>query len=181
MEINPQRNALLETRHADFFGWPALSGRVHLIDADLRAWLLGRESPYDLIVFPLDESSVAAGAGVRGLLEDYLFTREAFSLYWSRLTARGALAVTRWVKLPPRDEFKLVNTVIDVLTASGVDDPAAHIALIRSWKTTTLLVARSTDRARDRGNGATLRRRPIVRRRPLSGHGRAGNRIGSTD
>ena len=94
VDINPQRNALLKTRHADFFGWPALSGRVHLIGADLRAWLLVRESPYDLIVIPLDESSVASGAGVRGLLEDYLFTREAFSLYWSCLTARGALAVT---------------------------------------------------------------------------------------
>ena len=43
VDINPQRNALLKTRHADFFGWPALSGRVHLIDADLRAWLLRRE------------------------------------------------------------------------------------------------------------------------------------------
>ena len=143
VDINPQRNALLKTRHADFFGWPAISGRVHLIDADLRAWLLGRGSPYDLIVIPLDESSVASGAGVRGLLEDYLFTRDAFALYWSRLTARGALAVTRWVKLPPRDEFKLVNTVVDVLTASGIDDPAAHVALIRSWKTTTLVVART--------------------------------------
>lgn len=143
VEINPLRNALLESRHADFYGWSHLAGRVQLHDADVRAWLTSAPTPYDLIVFPLDESSTAAGAGVHGLMEDFLLTEEALSLYWSRLTQRGALAITRWVKLPPRDELKVVNTALDVLAADGIADAAEHIALIRGWKTTTLLLTRS--------------------------------------
>ena len=142
VEINPDRVDLLREHHGDVFGWRFLAPRVELRIAEARAWLLGDPAPYDLLVFPLSESSVAAGAGVRGLMEDFLFTTEALSLYWSRLTDAGMLVVTRWLKLPPRDELKLVNMAIDVMADAGIDDPGAHLALVRSWKTTTLVVSR---------------------------------------
>jgi hypothetical protein len=142
VEINSDRIAVLDTDYAGFYGWSYLSPRVRLREADLRAWLLDEPATYDLIVFPLDESSAAAAAGVHGLMEEFLFTTEALSLYWSHLSARGALVVTRWVKLPPRDEFKLVNAAIDVLTALRIDAAREHIVLIRGWKTTTLLLTR---------------------------------------
>jgi hypothetical protein len=51
------------------------------------------------------------------------------------------LAITRWLKLPPRDSLKLAATVIEALNSNGVADPGQRIALIRSWNTSTLLVS----------------------------------------
>jgi hypothetical protein len=155
VEINPDRVDLLKKHHADYFGWQALASRVVLRTAEVRAWLLSDPAPYDLIVFPLGESSVAAGAGVHGLMEDFLFTTEALALYWSKLTDAGVLSVSRWLKLPPRDELKLINMAIDVLAADGIIDPGAHLALIRGWKTTTLIVARQPI---DEAGAAVIRR-----------------------
>ncbi len=148
VELDPIRARLLDDHYADFYGWPMVRDRVRLHTEELRAWLQRDRTPYDLIVFPLAESSAAAGAGVHGLMEDYLFTREAFALYLEALSERGMIAVSRWVKLPPRDEIKLIDTVIDVLTEAGSTQPAAHIALLRGWKTTTLVLARQPLSAR---------------------------------
>ena len=50
------------------------------------------------------------------------------------------LAITRWLKLPPRDNLKLVATVVEALQQMGVAEPGRQIAMIRSWNTSTLLV-----------------------------------------
>ena len=142
VEINRDRVRLLTQNQADYFGWHRLRGSVDMHVAEVRAWLARSEHDYDLITFPLVESASASGAGVHGLMEDYLFTREAWSLYFERLTDVGMIAVTRWVKLPPRDLPKLVGTAVDVLAAAGVADPSRHIGVIRGWKTTTMVLAR---------------------------------------
>ena len=48
--------------------------------------------------------------------------------------------MTRWLRFPPRDSIKLLATVTAALSADGIDDPAARIAMIRSWSTVTLVV-----------------------------------------
>jgi hypothetical protein len=50
------------------------------------------------------------------------------------------LAITRWLKLPPRDNLKLVATVRDALHNIGTAEPERRLAMIRSWNTSTLLV-----------------------------------------
>jgi len=50
------------------------------------------------------------------------------------------LAITRWLKLPPRDSLKLVATAITALRNSGVSEPGRRLAVIRSWNTSTLLI-----------------------------------------
>ena len=52
----------------------------------------------------------------------------------------GLLAITRWVRLPPRDALKLFAAAVVALERSGVADPASRLALVRSWQTSTLLV-----------------------------------------
>jgi hypothetical protein len=68
---------------------------------------------------------------------------EAFQSYLDRLTPGGMLAVTRWLALPPRDALKLFATALSALEAGGVKRPAARLAMIRGWKTVTLLVKNS--------------------------------------
>ena len=50
------------------------------------------------------------------------------------------LAITRWVNLPPRDVLKLFATAIAALEQRGVTEPGRRLALIRGWKTATVVV-----------------------------------------
>jgi hypothetical protein len=53
------------------------------------------------------------------------------------------LAITRWMQLPPRDTLKLFATAVAALERRGVADPGRQLALIRSWRTATLVVKAS--------------------------------------
>ena len=86
------------------------------------------------------DSFSAAAAGVHALDESLLYTVEAFETFLDRLAPDGVLAVTRWLKLPPRDSLRLLWTARRALEARGVADPASHLVMIRGWKTTTLVV-----------------------------------------
>ena len=65
---------------------------------------------------------------------------EAFADYLARLAPGGMLAVTRWLKLPPRDVLKLFATAVAALERAGVARPETRLALIRGWDTATLVV-----------------------------------------
>src|SRR6202022_1692698 len=85
-------------------------------------------------------SCATAAAGTLSLAESYLYTVEAFAAYLRHLRPGGYLAITRWLKLPPRDSLKLIATALDALARSGVAEPGRQLALLRSWSTTTLIV-----------------------------------------
>jgi len=59
------------------------------------------------------------------------------------------LAITRWVSLPPRDTLKLFATAAVALERSGMGDLQASLALIRGWKTATLIVKNAAFTADD--------------------------------
>ena len=60
--------------------------------------------------------------------------------YLKRLAPGGILAITRWLKLPPRDSLRLFATAIEALRRSGARDPGQRLMLLRGWNTTTLLI-----------------------------------------
>lgn len=107
--------------------------------ADVRGFVRSDRTTFDLIQFG---SSAAAHAGVAGhsLVENHLFTVEAFGEYLDRLSDHGLVAITRWLKTPPREELRLVATAIEVLEHRGVADPAAHLLFLRGLQTGTLMV-----------------------------------------
>jgi hypothetical protein len=98
------------------------------------------EGRYDLIQVPLLDAFAAAAAGTVSLNESFIYTIEAFETYLDHLADGGFLAITRWLKLPPRDAAKLFLTALRALERQGAADPARQLVLIRSWETTTLLV-----------------------------------------
>jgi hypothetical protein len=53
------------------------------------------------------------------------------------------LVLTRWLRLPPRDNLKLFATAVKALEGLGVADPDERLMLIRGWKTATLVVKNS--------------------------------------
>ncbi len=141
VEVNPQLVNLVEGPLADFSGRPYSRPGVRVHIAEARAFVAGSRGRYDLIQLALVDAFGASAAGLTALAESYLYTVEALGVYLDRLAPGGILAITRWIDLPPRDLVKLAATAIAALEGRGVADPGAHLALIRSWKTGTLLVS----------------------------------------
>jgi hypothetical protein len=113
---------------------------VHLHVGEARGFVAASEERYDLIQLPLLDAFAAAAAGTISLSASFVYTIEAFETYLEHLAQGGYLAITRWLKLPPRDSAKLFLTALRALERRGVAEPARRLALIRSWETTTLLV-----------------------------------------
>ncbi|RWO16062.1 MAG: SAM-dependent methyltransferase, partial [Mesorhizobium sp.] len=121
--------------------------RLHLAEA--RAFAATAGDRYELIQMPLLDSFSAAAAGVQSLHENYTYTVEAMRDYLAILGPDGVVAITRWLRVPPRDSLKLFATATAALEAEGVAEPDRHLALIRSWNTATLLVAKSPFKGED--------------------------------
>jgi SAM-dependent methyltransferase len=140
VELNPQLVHLIAETHREFAGNLYSRPEVRLHVAEARSFVSGSAATWDLIQIPLLDSFAAAAAGVYGVSESYIYTVEAFGDYLRHLRPGGYLAITRWLKLPPRDSLKLFATATEALGRAGVAAPERRIALIRGWNTTTLLV-----------------------------------------
>ncbi len=140
VELNPQIIRLVNDTYADIAGPVYSDPRVSVHIKEARGFVAQSKTQYDLVHIGLLDSFAASGAGVQVLNESYVYTVEAIREYLGHTAPGGILAITRWLKLPPRDSLKLVATVVDALRAMGIEEPGSHIALIRSWNTSTLLV-----------------------------------------
>ena len=140
VELNPQLVRLVAERFSAFAGhlYERPGVRVHVAEA--RSFVAGARNRYDVIQIPLLDSFAAAAAGTHSLSESYVYTIEAFEQYLDRLRPGGYLAITRWLKLPPRDSLRLFATAVSALERRGIGEPGRHLALVRSWNTATLLV-----------------------------------------
>jgi spermidine synthase len=134
---------LVRSRFGDYAGNLYNRPGVHVHAAEARGFVNAGREGYDLIQLALLDSFGTAAAGLYGLSENYLYTVEALQAYLNRLTPGGMLAVTRWLTLPPRDALKLFATAVSALEREGVSKPARRLAMIRGWKTVTLLVKNS--------------------------------------
>lgn len=139
VELNSQVVELVNKEFADFTGALYELPRVTVYNREARGFVAAGRTSYDLIQVVLMDSFSASSAGLYALSENYLYTVEAFSEYLQHLQPRGILSITRWIKIPPRDSLKIFATVIDALEQAGVKDPGRHLAMIRSWNTSTLL------------------------------------------
>jgi len=140
VELDPQIVSLVRERYADFAGGIYSHPAVNIVIDDARGFVARSQQRYALISMALiDGSSVA---GVHGLSENYLYTVEAVRAYWQRLEPEGYLAMTRAIKIPPRDEVKWLATVIEALRQLPATQPAQQLVMIRGWQTSTLLVKR---------------------------------------
>ena len=138
VELNPQMIDLVSRRYADFAGHLYQRPEVRVHVAEARGYVAASAESYDLIQLALVDAF--SSAGLHGLNESYLYTVEALQTYLAHLKPGGFLALTRWVRLPPRDEAKLFATAALALERSGEADPGRRLVWIRGWQTSTLLV-----------------------------------------
>ncbi|MDS4032137.1 MAG: SAM-dependent methyltransferase [Candidatus Contendobacter sp.] len=140
VELNPRVVSLVQDQFGDFSGHPYRLPGVRAHVGEARGFVEASAARFDLIQVALLDAFSATAAGLHGLAESYLYTVEAVKVYLDHLRPGGLLAITRWVTLPPRDALKLFATAVAVLEAQGVADPGTRLAMIRGWKTVTLLV-----------------------------------------
>jgi hypothetical protein len=140
VELNPRLIDIVGSRYSDFNGKLYQRDGVSVHAGDVRGFLSQNKKKYDLIQLSLMDAFNASASGLYALNEDYLYTIEALRTYLDHLAPGGYLAMTRWVKMPPRDTLKLFATAIDALNIQGADKPDERLALIRSWQTSTLLI-----------------------------------------
>jgi SAM-dependent methyltransferase len=122
VELNPQLVRLVSKRFAEFAGrlYEQPGVRIHVAEA--RSFVAGSPDRYDLIQVPLLDSFATAAAGTHSLSESYIYTIEAFEQYLDHLRPGGYLAITRWLKLPPRDSLRLFATAVSALERRGIGE-----------------------------------------------------------
>lgn len=144
VELNPELVELVRDEYAAFSGNLYQSEYVTVQIAEGRGFVAKNTAIYDLIQIPSHDAFAASAAGLHTLNESYLYTVEALQEYVDHLRPGGVLSMTRWVKLPPRDNLKLFATAVLALRRRGVAEPGKHLLLVRGWQTCTLLIKNGT-------------------------------------
>ena len=153
VELNPQVLELVAKEQKDFAGGiytPDSPYPVQVHVAEARGFVRATTKRYDLIQIALLDSVSASAAGTHALSESYLYTVEAFTDLYQHLTPGGIISITRWLKTPPRDMIRLFATAVEALEQSDNRVPAQQLAMIRGWRTGTLLIKKGTFDTADR-------------------------------
>jgi spermidine synthase len=141
VDINPQLLDLVREDFADFAGGIYGRADVTLHISEARSFVeASRDRHWDVIQVALLDSFTAAAAGVQAFGESTLYTVEALQVYHQHLAPGGLLAITRWLRSPPREPLKLFATAVLALERAGVNTAGDQLAMIHGWDTATLLV-----------------------------------------
>ena len=140
VELNPQIIALVNEDFGAFTGHLYQRPGIHIHAGEVRDYLDHSNEHYDLIQLALVDTFNASASGLYALNESYLYTLEALQTYISHLQPDGYLALTRWIKLPPRDSLKLFASLVEAMQRDGISDPHRRLLMIRSWQTSTILL-----------------------------------------
>ncbi|WP_163337509.1 hypothetical protein [Desulfopila sp. IMCC35008] len=116
-----------------------IADQVTLVTGTLREQLRKSSNNYPLIVLP----TVGKDPGGLSATEpDTRMTIETMRLCFLHLRQDGLLSVSTAAYQPPRESLRLLNLFVELLHENKLD-PAAHLAMIRSWSTVTIVATKS--------------------------------------
>jgi len=142
IEMNPDVKTLLQSNYADYSGNIYNREGIKILTGEGRSVLKGLDQKFDLIQISLIGSSNTASGGFYSISENYLYTVDAFIDFWQHLSDGGKLGITRWLKFPPREIVRLCSISLEALSRMGIEKPENHLAVIRSWATSTLILSK---------------------------------------
>jgi len=142
IEMNPDVKILMQNNYADYSGNIYNRKGIKILTGEGRSVLKGLAQKFDLIQISLIGSSNTASGGFYSISENYLYTVEGFIDFWQHLSEGGKLSITRWLKFPPREIVRLCSISLEALSRMGIEKPENHLALIRSWGTSTLILSK---------------------------------------
>lgn len=136
---HPAMPMVFEQEWGDFL---AQHPEIHVRYADPMRYLLCSESEYDLIHISLLGAFAAGAAGAASMDVDFFLTRQGFGEVWNHLTPDGHALFTTWIENPARTGVRLISQVVDLLRDQQIEDPGAHLLILRSWSTLGIYVFR---------------------------------------
>jgi spermidine synthase len=145
IEINPVFIRLLtqDPRFNDYAGLARLPG-VRLEVDEARSWFARTPQTFDLVQMTLTDTEAATGAGAFTLSENGLYTVEAWKMFFSRLTPKGVLTVSRWYAPGQVNETgRVISLAAGALMELGAAEPQRHLFVAASQNIATLIASRS--------------------------------------
>jgi spermidine synthase len=145
VEVNAATLDIVRRDEREYFRHWVDDPRVRLVHDEGRHFLAGSDGLYDVLQLSGVDSASGTPGAAHVFSESYIYTREAFDLYLSRLTPGGILNVMRHEWIPPREMLRAVCTAVGALRRSGVDRPAGHLAVVAAndARFTALLVKKT--------------------------------------
>ncbi len=166
VEMNRHIVETVSGRFRDFSGDVYNRKGVRPVVSEGRSFLTRARGPYDLIQISFVDSWAATAAGAFSLSENNLYTVEAYQLYWHKLSERGMISTTRWMKAWMRMEMvRLIALSVEAMRGLGVAQPQRHLAVVGAGTVGTVLVSK-----RAFGHEALKRLRQICERRGFRLH-----------
>ncbi|MFQ5510878.1 MAG: hypothetical protein ACE5EO_03415 [Candidatus Krumholzibacteriia bacterium] len=132
----------------DFYNDP----RVTIVVMDGRTYVRNTDRRFDVISLTAVDTGELLHSNAHVLLENYLYTHEAFEDYIRHLSKEGFLYVSR----PHVQTMRAIVTAASVLRDRGVEEPARHFAVLGRGEI-------------GRGNWRSI----LVSKRPLTGEQKA--------
>ena len=179
VELNPYIVDAVSRVFSAHSGDPYHLPGVHAFVGEGRNHFSRSHTPCDVIEISQIDTFAASAAGAYALTENSLYTIEAIRMFWSHLSERGVLSVSRWVSGPAWPEsVRLVLLEVEALRQEGIAEPRNHMVVLAAGDTANVLLFRQ---ARD---AAAIRSRPGRRRRPglrdpMAGCARQHRRVGA--
>ncbi|MCP4600614.1 MAG: hypothetical protein GY847_08805 [Proteobacteria bacterium] len=138
VEINSTTIGALKGKYAPFLKWP-LSDRVSIIHEDGRSVVKSPPKKFDVIQLSGVDTLTVYATGAFNMVEEYLYTLDAFEDYLAALKPDGVLGIIRFGK----EHLRLTAIAAEALMRQGVTDPQNHIAAFKQDFTATILVSKS--------------------------------------
>ena len=137
IELNPLVVNAVKNDFKNFSGSLYEQEGVHISTGEIRSYLRKTKKKYDLLQLSITNALGASSTGVYGLMEDYLFTEEAFTQYLDHLKDGGFFTITCYLLPPPRQELRLISLLLSVMEKMKVPYPELRLIVIRTWGTLT--------------------------------------------
>lgn len=169
VELHPVTGSLIHGRFREFTEHLVDHPNIDYIVSEGRRFVELSQDKYDLIQLVSPDSYAAQPGAAQVLVENYLYTREAFSAYWRALSDRGviALEIGDIPGVVRRNALRLVAQAYDLLQHAGVEHPERHIAVVSEsiffFVVTDVLISKAPftsaqlARLRQAGEGTNLR------------------------
>jgi len=122
-------------------GWPA-SLPTEIRTEGSRNFLARKGGRFDLIEVSEISSATYSSLGIHATGETYLLTREGIRSALSRLTEKGVIAFSGWLKTPPRESVKILATLRRELEKDDPVPASQRVIMVRGWGSFAILARR---------------------------------------
>ena len=132
VELNGVLIDLLRGPYRDFTGDLAHHPRVTLVKDEGRSYVKHSSEEFDIIQINYTDTWSASASGALALAENFIYTTEAIQDYYSRLSDRGVISITRTLSKPYRETLRVVLTAMKALSDLGIEEPGHHLLAVAS-------------------------------------------------